>query len=177
MRCYHRVVVPVVIGIALLAGSSAWALGTPTLSSPANGAWVGPTPTLTWTAASSATSYTLTVSPTVGPAVVKAGLTTTTYTIAAGEALTESAGPFVWHVTAFDAAGNTADSSTRSFFVDTTPAGAFSITQPTAEAWTTTSDAYVSWTTAKDAGGGVAKYRVYVDGSLCAETNGTATQA
>jgi MYXO-CTERM domain-containing protein len=144
---------------------------------PANGAWVGPTPTLSWTSVSSATSYTLAISPATGAALVKTGLTKTSYTVAAEEALTESAGPFVWHVTALDAAGNTADSSTGSFFVDTTPAGAFSLNYPTANAWTTTTKAYVAWTAAKDTGGGVAKYRVYVDGTLCTEASSTATEA
>jgi MYXO-CTERM domain-containing protein len=177
MRCHSPIVGSLVAGIVLLAGASAWALGTPVLLNPANGAWVGPTPTLTWTSASSAKSYTLTVSPTTGAALVKTDLTATKYTLAAGEALTESAGPFVWHVTAVDASGNTADSSTGSFFVDTTPAGSFAITHPAANDWTTTTAAYVSWTAAKDTGGGIAKYRVYVDGKLCAETNSTTTEA
>ncbi len=176
MRCHH-VVVPLVVGIVSLAGPSAWALDAPILSSPANGAWVGPTPTLAWKSVPSATTYTLTVSPTTGAALVKTGLIATTYTLAAGEALGEDAGPFVWHVTAFDAAGDFTDSTTRSFFVDTTPAGDFSITYPTANDWTTSSDAYVSWTAAKDAGGGVAAYRVYLDGALCLETSSTATRA
>ena len=164
-----------VLSVAIPA--QAFALGAFSISSPSNGAWVGTLPTFSWTAASLATSYTLTIVPSAGAAMVKTGITTTSYTLASGEALLASAGPFAWHVTAYDAAAGSFASSSWSFFVDATPPGNFALTSPEPNAWTTTYNASVTWNAATDTGSGVAKYRVYVDGILCGESPGTSTGA
>ncbi len=153
--------------ILIASVEQAWAVGSVTLSSPTNGGWVAATPTLRWTAATSATSYTLTITPAVGSPLVKTGLTATSYTIAAGEALSTSAGPYTWHVTAYDAANASSDSGTWSLFVDTTPPDTFAITSPVANAWTNSANASVTWNAATDSGSGIGVYHVYVDGVLC----------
>lgn len=168
------------VGALFLAATvqQAWALGTAALSSPANGGWVAGTPTMRWSAASSAASYTLTITPTVGAPWVKAGLTTTSYAIATGEALSTASGPYTWHVTAHDAASATSDSSTWSFFVDTTPPEPFAIASPAANAWTNSSDAQVLWNPATDTNGsGIGAYHVYVDGVLCSNPSAGSTGA
>jgi MYXO-CTERM domain-containing protein len=161
------------LGVALVAAprDAAAAVGLFGLSSPANGAYVNATPTLRWTASTGATSYTLTVTPISGAPLVKTGLTATSYTIAAGEILSEAGSPYTWRVRATD--GTIAmDSSTSSFFVDTTPPSAFGLTAPAAGAFVRGSDSAFTWAAATDSGSGIAKYHFYVDGALCGDVAG-----
>jgi hypothetical protein len=165
------------VAIFTTRAEQAWAVGSVSLSSPNNGGWVGATPTLRWTAATSATSYTLTITPAVGAALIETGLTTTSYTLAGAESLTGSAGPYAWHVAAYDASSASSDSGTWSFFVDTTPPDTFAITSPDANAWTNSSDAQVIWNAATDSGSGISAYHVYVDGVLCSNPAAGSTAA
>ncbi len=147
------------------------AVGAFSLSSPSNGGYVNATPTLNWTAASGATSYTLTVTPTSGTPLVKTGLTATAYTIAAGETLSEAGSPYTWHVRATDGT-ITGDSSTSSFFVDTMPPSAFGLTAPAAGGFVRGSSSAFTWAAATDGGSGISKYHFYVDGTLCGDVTG-----
>jgi MYXO-CTERM domain-containing protein len=146
------------------------AVGAFSLSSPANGAFANATPTLRWGASAGATSYTLTLTPVNAAAVVKAGLTSTSYALAAGEALSEAGSPYTWRVTARDDGGNTLASNTSSFFVDTTPPSDFALTTPVAGAFIRTTGTPLLWNAATDAGSGLSTYHVYIDGALCGDS-------
>src|SRR4051812_3630539 len=157
------------LSLAALSGPVFAAPGAFALGSPANGGYVSATPTLRWGASSSATAYTLTVTPSGGAAIVRADLTATSYTVVAGEALSSAGSPFTWRVTARDAAGATIDSNTSSFFVDTSPPSDFGLTSPAADLFVRNQDARFSWEAATDAGSGLATYHFYVDGAPCGD--------
>jgi MYXO-CTERM domain-containing protein len=163
--------------LCLGAPRPALAIGSFELLGPSGGAWVSSMPTFRWDSAGTVASYTLTISPSTGAPLSKTGLVATSYALPAAEALSEAGNPFSWHVTAYDAAGTSVDSKTRSFSVDTTPPRDFSITKPSANEWSRTPFAGVSWTVAGDSGSGVSKYRVYVDGKLCQEVPGSVASA
>jgi len=147
------------------------AVGAFSLSSPANGGYVNATPTLKWTASTGATSYTLTVTPISGTPLVKTALTATSYTVAAAESLPEAGSPYTWRVRATDGT-LTLDSSTSSFFVDTTPPSAFGLSAPAAGAFVRGDNSGFSWAAATDGGSGLSKYHFYVDGALCGDVTG-----
>jgi len=139
------------------------------ISSPANGAFVTETPTLSWQASSNAASYTVTITPTTGAPFLQAGLTGLSYAIAGAAALTEAAGPYTWRVTARDSAGNSTDSNTWSFFVDTTPPLPFGLAAP-ADGGFSRSVGRLRWDPATDAGSGLATYHLYLDGVRCGDS-------
>jgi MYXO-CTERM domain-containing protein len=161
----------VVLGLGVAPRAAHAAVSPFSLSSPANGAYVNATPTLKWTASTGATSYTLTVTPISGAPLVKTGLTAISYTIAAGETLSEAGNPYTWRVRASDGT-NTQDSSTSSFFVDTTAPSAFGLTMPAAGAFVRSSSSGFTWAAATDGGSGLSKYHFYVDGALCGDVPG-----
>ncbi len=141
--------------------------GAFTTTSPANGACVGTAPPFAWTTSSGATSYTLTITPTSGAAFTKAGIASTSYTLASGEALTSSG---TWSVAALDASSASTSAGAKSFTLDSTPPAAFNLTSPADGAWASTAHTTLTWSASSDVGcGGLTAYRVYIDGALCLE--------
>lgn len=144
--------------------------GPVALLAPASGGCVSGAPTFDWNDASGAANYTLTLWPASGPSWEKTGITTSTYTLAPGEALSSADNPYNWTVTAFDAAGNSTASQSPSFTVDTSPPASFALSSPPDAAVVPISGLTFGWQATSDVGcSGLAKHRLYIDGNLCAD--------
>ena len=80
-----------------------------------------------------------------------------------------AAGPHTWSVTAFDKAGNSRSSETRTFTVDVAPPTPFALTAPADEAITEARPQF-AWEAASDLGGaGLNRYELTVDEKVRAE--------
>jgi hypothetical protein len=133
------------------------------LSTPAAAAALSnQTPELSWQAANDSgggiASYEVAIDD--QPAV-STGSATTTFT--ASSALAD--GPHSWQVRAIDAAGNTRDSETRSFTVDTEPPSAPDPGNPTDDEAVPAARPTFNWSPASDDGSGIAGYDVEIDGA------------
>lgn len=147
--------------------------------SPADGACGSATPTFDWGNASdaSAVRYTLTVTPSSGPALVESDLATSDHTLAQPDALDEANNPHAWTVTAVDAAGHTRTSATRSYQVDATPPASFDLTAPADGSTTSSAGLTFSWNTTTDTGCGLSHYTLLIDGDVCADNLPTSTDS
>jgi MYXO-CTERM domain-containing protein len=91
-------------------------------------------------------------------------------------------GSHTWQVVAVDAAGNRTPSESRQLRYDLPPAP-FDLAEPTDSSWTTKATPTFTWNATTDAGSGLAKYQVWIDGSLAIDnvpataTTATATTA
>ncbi|MCU1678487.1 MAG: putative internalin [Frankiales bacterium] len=81
-----------------------------------------------------------------------------------------------WMVTAYDAAGNSRRSATRSFGVDAAAPNAFAQRVPAADALLTSARPELSWDPAADAGTGTKTYDIVVDDRTLATLDGSATR-
>jgi hypothetical protein len=75
-------------------------------------------------------------------------------------------GSHPWRVAAIDGAGNVRNTVTRSFTVDTAPPSPFGLVSPPDGALVFSMTPILSWEASFDAGSGVAKYQLFVDGTL-----------
>ncbi len=141
------------------------------LTAPSEGACGASTPTFDWSDAFDAggVSYTLTIIPTSASPIVKTGLTASQYQLAPGEALSDANNPHSWTVTALDRAGNGSTASTRSYLADSTPPASFGLASPPSGALVDAATLQLAWQATTDVGCGLAKYRLFVDGVLCAD--------
>jgi hypothetical protein len=133
------------------------------LTSPADGAAVATSlPTLLWEPASDAVSgvdgYDVRID---GSIVGSTSAADRRFTPVPGLA----EGSHSWSVVARDVAGNTSESATAMFTVDTTAPAAFAATGPADGAVTRTARPTLSWTASSDAGSGLAGYTVSIDGA------------
>jgi MYXO-CTERM domain-containing protein len=93
-----------------------------------------------------------------------------------------TAGAHTWYVTAVDTAGNRTPSLSRTFRYDLPPAS-FDLVSPADQSWSTDGLPVFTWKGTTDAGSGLAKYQVWIDGSLAIDnipvsaTTATATKA
>jgi MYXO-CTERM domain-containing protein len=91
-------------------------------------------------------------------------------------------GNHAWQVVAVDAAGNRTPSESRRLRYDLPPAP-FDLTSPADSSWTNTATPTFTWNATTDVGSGLAKYQVWIDGSLAIDnipataTTATATTA
>ncbi|MBN2559503.1 MAG: hypothetical protein JXQ75_01045 [Phycisphaerae bacterium] len=167
MSSATRAVTPLVafLGLTLVASEARSAPGAFDLTSPANGAWCTATCTFTWQGAVSATSYDLYVDG----AVKHAAVATTTYTLAAGEAL--AADWHTWSVVAKDSGGGaTSSTSTFSVRVDSTPPASFTLLTPSNNAFVPSSPATFTWSASSDGESGLDHYEIWVNGAVAKQT-------
>jgi phosphodiesterase/alkaline phosphatase D-like protein len=135
--------------------------GVPTLAAPANGATgVALSPTLSWNASSGATSYRLQVSTSSAFGTIfldRSGLTGTTLAVTglSGNAT------YYWHVSASNAGGTSAYSSTRSFATLTGPPMAPTLLSPLNAATNAFLNPSLTW----NASSGATSYRVQLSTS------------
>jgi MYXO-CTERM domain-containing protein len=84
-------------------------------------------------------------------------------------------GPYSWQVVAVDVAGNRTPSESRTLRYDLPPVP-FDVVGPSG--WTVTATPTLSWNATTDAGSGLAKYQIWIDGSLAIDNiAATATSA
>ena len=129
------------------------------LSSPANGIWVSATPLFQWATSTGAIYYDLYIDG----ALFKSNITSSSYQVLNEEAL--ASGMHTWYVIASNGC-TTQSNETRSFRVDATPPSAFSITAPADDSWTSELKPTFEWSASSDAQSGLAKYQLWVNGSL-----------
>ncbi|MFA5762748.1 MAG: hypothetical protein WC931_04150, partial [Bacilli bacterium] len=156
--------------IVLLPVAVSAAPGSFSLVSPTNGACTKATPYFSWGTSSGASTYTLAVQPTIGSTVTQTGITTTHYTLTSGQALSAAGNVHLWDVTAYNTASESTSSSTMAFYVDATAPAAFGLTSPADGSWSQSADVIFSWEGSSDTGcAGFRRYRLYIDGTLCAD--------
>jgi MYXO-CTERM domain-containing protein len=91
-------------------------------------------------------------------------------------------GSHTWQVVAADAAGNRTSSDSRQLRYDLPPAP-FDLASPADSSWTNTATPTFTWNATTDAGSGLAKYQIWIDGSIAIDniaataTTATATTA
>jgi 6-phosphogluconolactonase (cycloisomerase 2 family) len=85
-------------------------------------------------------------------------------------------GAHTWSVRATDVAGNTSQSTVRTFSVDAEPPGMPSLLSPTGEAAVDSTRPTLSWLAAIDTGSGVDHYEVSIDGQPLSSTTATSIQ-
>jgi len=133
--------------------------GSFSLSSPANGTWANATPLFQWAPSTGANHYDLYIDG----VLFKGKITSTSYQVLSHEAL--SSGMHTWYVVAANGC-TTQSNETRSFLVDATPPSAFNLISPTDNSWTTEIKPTLSWSASSDAQSGLAKYQLWINGSL-----------
>jgi Laminin G domain. len=135
--------------------------GAFSLAAPSNGGWGSATPTFQWGAASGASFYRLFID-----GVLKDdNLTSTSYQLLSSEALTEPL--HTWYVIAVDAGSATTQSSqTFTVKVDATPPAAFNLTNPADGSWSNSLQPTLQWSLSSDGVSGIAKYQLWIDGTL-----------
>lgn len=79
-----------------------------------------------------------------------------------------AAGPYTWYVVAQDVAGNRTTSSTWQVRYDLPPVP-FDLVSPANGTWTANLQPTFSWNATTDAGSGLAKYQLWIDGSLAVD--------
>lgn len=138
------------------------------LSTPANGAWINTTPLFQWAKSTGAFSYNLYIDD----MLKKENITTNSYQILTTEAL--SSGMHTWYVVAGD--GYAIQSNeTWSFRVDVTQPTAFSHISPADNSWTASIQPTLTWGASTDVNSGLAKYQLWIDGSLNQDNIATTT--
>jgi len=129
------------------------------LSAPANGGWTTSTPLFQWATAIGASTYNLYIDG----VLKKANITTTNYQILSNEAITS--GMHTWYIVASNGC-STESNETWSFRVDTAQPTAFSLVSPTDNSWTASLQPTFSWGASSDVNSGLAKYQLWIDGTL-----------
>lgn len=131
--------------------------GTFSLSAPANGTWVNTTSTFSWQTASGATFYQLYIDGTLK----KDNIIGNSCTLQSTEAL--NPGIHTWYIKANSC---TQSSETWSIRVDATPPTTFNLLTPSDNTWTASLQPAFQWSASLDAGSGLAKYQLWIDGTL-----------
>ena len=135
------------------------------LLSPADGAIVtSATPTLSWQASADSGSGLSEYELYVDGSLNQDGIAPGTTAISPSGPLLD--GSHAWRVAAIDGVGNVRNSATRSFTVDTATPSPFGLVSPSDGALVLTTTPTLSWEASFDAGSGVAKYQLFVDGTL-----------
>lgn len=129
------------------------------LTNPANGIWISETPLFQWTSSSEANYFRIYVDG----ILFKDNINTTSYQVLPNEAL--SSGMHTWYVVASNGC-TTQSNETRSFLVDATPPSTFNLSSPSDNSWTTELSPTLSWSPSSDAHSGLAKYQLWIDGTL-----------
>jgi len=127
------------------------------LFTPANGSFTSNTPHFYYNTSSGASSYVLYIDG----AIKKTGITGTDYQIQNSEAL--SSGMHTWYI---KADGCTQSDQTWSFRVDATPPTVFDLVSPANNSWTTNLLPTFQWSASADNLSGLAKYQLWIDGTL-----------
>ena len=137
-----------------------------TLSSPATGTFTNTaSPTLAWEAASDATSGLAKYQLHLDGALNRDNVLTSTIFITPTGTLTD--GLHTWNMVAVDHAANSRQSSaTNSLTVDTIAPLTFTLASPATGAYTNTASPVFFWEGSSDTTSGLAKYQLFVDGTL-----------
>lgn len=129
------------------------------LSSPINGGWTSKTPLFQWAVSTGTTSYNLYIDGNLK----KSNIPATSYHVDSTE--TVSSGMHTWNVVARNGC-STESNETWSFRVDNTQPTAFSLVSPTDNSWTANLQPTFSWGASSDVNSGLAKYQLWIDGTL-----------
>ena len=129
------------------------------LLAPANGLWNSTTPLFQWAKATDAFAYNLFIDG----ILKKANITSNSYQILSSEAI--GSGMHTWYVETTNGC-ITQSNETWSFRVDVTQPTVFSLVSPSDNSWTTNSQPTFTWDASTDANSGLAKYQLWIDGSL-----------